>query len=273
MNKSSVPFVAYTAEQKKAWAKNRASKNAELLSQVLGFHVNERLPHVLLQAAADVICSIANRNILNTHICDRADHYVNTMKVLATAILHYDLASNLVGTRDKSGQLDRCENSLFVDLLQMPSRTVDNCIYSLKRSGLYLSFEQREERDSETGVVYRGVASIKRLNMVLFEKLGLGKFVSIQRAKAKQRIQMKRYQQTPAEKMLSDYRKTDDKVRERRNKQRSAAAERRRCALSSCQKQNRTQAILELMSTGLGYNEIKDRFTRDEDDDLSHIPY
>lgn len=264
-------FREYTPQEKSAWAKQNAAENAKYLSDYLGFEVSPRLPFVLLQAAFDVVNSVRDRSRLGVHICQRADHYVNTVKVLATAILHYDLAANLVGTRDRvSGALKRCENSLFADLLKLPSRTVDNCIYSLKRSGLYLSFEQREEKDGEPGV-YRGVASIKRLNMTLFEILGLGSQASIQRGKAKQRQQLKKVQRTPAEIAFSEYRQCDDKVRERRNQQRQAAKERRQSALSQAQSKNRTADVLAALDAGMTLDDIKRQYS--QDDPLDDIPY
>lgn len=261
-------FSPYTQEQKRAWAKQHATENAQMLTKFLGYEVNSRLPYVLLQAASDVIRSITDRSKLKTRIC-RADHYVNTMKVLATAILHYDLAANLVAIRDGAGKLKRCENSLFADKLDMPTRTVDNCIYSLKRSGLYLSFEQREEKESEEGKAYRGIASIKRLNSVLFEMLGLGKFVSVQRAKAKERAQMRKLSKTPIEQKLDEYKKADDKVREKRNKQREEAAAKRKSVLAKAQANNRTQDILAALDRGEDYTQIKAQYEPPLDD----IPY
>ena len=263
-------FTPYTQEQKRAWAKKNATENAQMLTKFLGYEVNSRLPYVLLQAASDVIRSITDRSKLKTRICFRADHYVNTMKVLATAILHYDLAANLVAIRDKAtGQLERCENSFFADKLSMPSRTVDNCVYTLKRSGLYLSFEQREEKEEDDRKVYRGIASIKRINSVLFEMLGLGRFVSVQRAKAKERAQMNRLRRTPIEERLDEYRKTDDQVREKRNKQREEAAAKRKSVLAQAQANNRTQDILAALERGEGYTQIRAQYEPPIDD----IPY
>lgn len=279
-------FRDYSQQEKTAWAKKNAEENAKYLSSSLGYDVSERLPYVLLQAATEVLQSIQNRSKLKTRICDRADHYANTMKVLATAILHYDLASNLVGVRDRvTHKLERCENSLFADRLNMPSRTVDNCIYSLKRAGLYLSFEQREEKDSDVGPVYRGVASIKRLNMVIFEMLGLGQFVTVQRAKAKQRKQIKQLEKTPEQEQLDSYRKVDDKVRDKRNKQRSHAKFERVTKpitemLTSLQSQNRTEETLTLLNQGFSHAEIKALYKSRElesapgpVDDCADIPY
>ncbi|OCH31795.1 hypothetical protein A6E13_16360 [Aliivibrio fischeri] len=263
-------FTPYTADQKRKYAVSNAVENAKLLSSFLGYEVNNRLPFVLLQAASDVIRSISDRTKLKTRICFRADHYANTMKVLAIAILHYDLASNLVGVRDqKTGKLERCENNLFAEKLDMPPRTVDNCVYTLKRSGLYLSFEQREEKETETGLGYRGVASIKRLNMVLFEMLGLGGFVSVQRAKAKQRQQLKRLQRTPAQDMLDDYRRADDKVRAKRNKQRADAKLKKQSLLAQAQSGNRTLDIIDALERGETLEQIKAAYNAPVDD----IPY
>lgn len=279
-------FKEYTQEEKIAWAKKTAADNAKFLTAQLGYEVNERLPYVLLQAAAEVVKSISNRKILKTRICDRSDHYANAMKVLATAILHYDLASNLVGLRDKiTHKLERCDNTIFADRLDMAPRTVDNCIYTLKRAGLYLSFEQREEKDSDVGRVYRGVASIKRLNMVIFEMLGLGQFVTVQRAKAKQRKQIKQLTKTPEQEQLDSYRQVDDKIRDKRNKQRSKAKFERVTKplsnmLSSMQARNRTEDTVNLLNQGLSYEEIKALYKKQqaEDDDTSidnyaDIPY
>ncbi|MCC3798276.1 hypothetical protein ACXHQB_23635 [Vibrio parahaemolyticus] len=281
-----VEFREYTQEEKIAWAKKTAAENAKFLTENLGYEVNERLPYVLLQAATLVVKSISKRSILKTRICDRSDHYANTMKVLATAILHYDLASNLVGLRNKiTHKLERCENSIFAERLRMAPRTVDNCIYTLKRSGLYLSFEQREEKDTDIGGrVYRGVASIKRLNMVIFEMLGLGQFVQVQRAKAKQRKQIKQLAKTPEQEMLDSYRKVDDKVREKRNKQRAKAKFERITKplsemLASLQARNRTRDTLNLLAQGLSHDDIKALYKkRQADDDASvdgceDIPY
>lgn len=270
-------YVEYTSEQKRQWAKEKAAGNAQLLTEFLGYPVNERLPYLLLQVASDLARSVTDRSIIKTRICDRADHYLNSMKVLATAVLHYDLAANLVGTRDrKTGHLARCENSLFADLLNMPARTVDNVIYSLKRSGLYLSIEQREEKDpDESGErVYRGVASIKRINMVLFERLGFGQLFSVQRAKAKQRAEIKRLQKTPAEEMIESYRKADDKLRDKRNAGREAGRKRRQAAVQAQQQPNRTQDILQALEQGKSYEQLKADFSGDTDPDpCADIPY
>ena len=279
-------FRDYTREEKKSWAKKKATENAEFLTSSLGYKVSDRLPYVLLQAATLVVESISNRKILKTRICDRSDHYGNTMKVLATAILHYDLASNLVGLRNKiTHKLKRCDNSIFSECLDMPSRTVDNCIYTLKRSGLYLSFEQREEKDSDTGRVYRGVASIKRLNMVIFDMLGLGQFVVAQRAKAKQRKQLKQLAKTPEQEQLDSYRDVDDKVRDKRNSQRAKAKFKRATkplsdSLSALQSRNRTQDTMNLLNQGLSYEDIKAMYKNkestnplDSPDSCTDIPY
>lgn len=269
-------YVEYTSEQKRQWAKAKATENAQFLSKFLGYQVNDRLPYVLLQVASDLARSVRDRSMIKTRICDRADHYLNSMKVLSVAVLHYDLASNLVGVRDrKTGKLNRCENSLFADLLNMPSRTVDNVIYSLKRSGLYLSIEQREVKETESGETdYRGVASIKRINMVLFERLGFGQLFSVQRAKAKQRAELKRLQKTPAEEQIEAYRKADDKLREKRNAGREAGRAKRESALESQQKQNRTQEVLKAMEQGQSYAQIKAKFSDQSDPDpCVDIPY
>ncbi|CAK1748622.1 conserved hypothetical protein [Vibrio crassostreae] len=279
-------FREYSQQEKIAWAKEKATENANYLSSNLGYVVSDRLPYVLLQAATEVLQSIHNRKKLKTRICDRADHYANTMKVLATAILHYDLASNLVGVRDRvTHKLERCDNKLFADRLNMPSRTVDNCIYSLKRAGLYLSFEQREEKETDVGRVYRGVASIKRLNMVIFEMLGLGQFVTVQRAKAKQRKQIKQLEKTPEQEQLDSYRKADDNIRDKRNKQRGRAKFERETnplskMLSSLQSQNRTEETLNLLNQGFSHAEIKALYKSREVginpgpvDDCPDIPY
>ncbi|WP_305817508.1 hypothetical protein [Photobacterium leiognathi] len=270
-------FTPYTPEQKRAWANNKATKHAEELSQLLGFTVSPRIPFVLLQAAHDVAISAKGKR-LPIRICLRSDHYANAAKVLACAILHYDLASNIVATRDQRGVLTRCDNGLFANLLNMPARTVDNAIYSLKRSGLYLSFEQREKEldDNNQIIGFKGLASIKRINSVLFEMLGLSKFASVQRMKAKQRAQLKKVSKTPAELQLEAYRKTDDKVREKRDQQRAAAAERRQAMLGAAQKQNRTAEVLRLMALGHSQQDAiamvkqQDVLERDELDD---IPY
>ncbi|MCG6438079.1 hypothetical protein, partial [Vibrio parahaemolyticus] len=94
-------YVVYTADQKRKWARAKAADNAQFLSKFLGYQVSDRLPYVLLQVASDVARSVEDRAILKTRICDRSDHYLNSMKVLAVAVLHYDMASNLVGTRDR----------------------------------------------------------------------------------------------------------------------------------------------------------------------------
>ncbi|MFD2178508.1 hypothetical protein [Veronia pacifica] len=203
-----------------------AEDNASHLSACLGFTVSPRLPFVLLQAARSVVDSMADRSRLGVRICQRADHYCNVARVLATAILHYDLAANLVAVRDSAGVLKRCENSLFAQLLNMPPRTVDNAIYSLKRSGLYLSVEQRTVSREQPAAV-RGSASIKRLNMYLFDLLGLGRWASVQRNKARQRVEHKRLSSRQGSPSLESYRRTDDSLRAKRNRQREQARLRR----------------------------------------------
>lgn len=259
-----VAYREFSGQEKSAWAKQQAADNAAKLTQTLGFEVNPRLPFVLLDAANQVCESLTDRTKFVTRLCRRGDHFENSIKVLATAILHYDLAANLVGTR-RAGQLHRSENTLFSDLLKMAPRTVDNAIYTLKRAGLYLSFEQREA--TEDG--YRGRASIKRLNMALFNLLGLGKFASIQRNLAKQRAEVKKITQTPAEKALGDYRKTDDAVREKRDTARAEAARQRAEALRQQQAGNRTQAILAALDAGEDLDTVKAQFSAPVDD----IPY
>lgn len=274
-----VEFKPYTAAEKTAWAKQNAAKNAQFLSDQLGFDVNPRIPFVLLQAAADVISTKDGKSRLPAKICLRLDHYKNAIKVLATAILHYDLANNLVATRDSRGKVKRCDNGLFANLLNMPSRTVDNCIYSLKGCGLYLSFEQCEKENESFGKVsFKGLASIKRLNMALFEMLGLGKAASVQRNKAKQRAEIKKYAKTPAQEKLDDYKNCADKVRARRNKQRADAKLHKQSKLSVAQSKNRTQDILALIAQGYSHQSavetIKMQVALDSTfDDLLDIPY
>ncbi|EGR0666932.1 hypothetical protein E2J97_16910 [Vibrio cholerae] len=269
-NASDVPdkgYQPYTAAQKSQWARDNAKENAQFLTQKLGFEVSDRLPFILLQAAADVLRSIQDRKILKTKICHRSEHYANAMKVLAVALLHYDLAANLVATRDKTTRkLIRCENSLYSQLLGMASRTVDNAIYTLKRSGFYLSFEQREEKEGE----WRGSASIKRINAALFEMLGLGQLASAQRAKAKQRVELRRLQKTPIEQQFDEYRRADDKVREKRNKQRAEGRKRRLAALNAQQSQNRTSEILDAIASGMSPDEARRFFMQQ---DCPDIPY
>ncbi|WP_035017056.1 hypothetical protein, partial [Enterovibrio norvegicus] len=195
-------FTPYTAAQTSAWAKQNAADNAKYISDFLGFPVSPRLPFVLLQAARDVCAAATDPKKFITRLCQRGDHYVNCIKVLATAIVHYDLAANLVATRDPRGALQRCENDLFTARLGMAPRTVDNVIASLKEAGLYLSFEQREH----TKEGHRGRASIKRLNIGLFNWLGLGREASIQRANAKQRQDIKKVTKTPTDAALDSYR-------------------------------------------------------------------
>ncbi|PSW53059.1 hypothetical protein C0W50_19820 [Photobacterium leiognathi subsp. mandapamensis] len=279
---NSAEFAPYTAKQKAAWAKQQAHDNATYLTEQLGFSVNPRIPFVLLQAARDVLESGNGKSRLPTRICQRLDHYKNTVKVLATAILHYDLANNLVATRDEQHKVKRCDNGLFANLLGMPSRTVDNCIYSLKRSGLYLSFEKREKQlDSQGQIIgFSGLASIKRINMVLFEMLGLGELASVQRAKAKQRRDQKRYSKTPAQQAIEEYKKTDDALRAKRDQQRAEAKVRKQSKLAVAQSKNRTQDILALIANGYSHQaacaEIKRLDALEQPlshDPLDDIPY
>lgn len=252
----------YTQEEKRAWSKKKASENAAYLSEFLGYSVSDRLPFVLLQAARSVCESIqSGRRLIRAF---RADHRLNAARVLACAILHYDLAANLVATRDANGKLSRCDNTLFADKLNLPRRTVDNAIYTLKRSGLYLSFERREQVESgERRGGWRGLASIKRLNMAIFELLGLGHMASVQRNKAKQRAEIKKMRRTDEERVLDDYRRTDDKLREKRNLQRQKGA------MSRTFQPSRTQAQLEALERGESYESLKQAYADPADD----IPY
>lgn len=277
---ASVEFKPYTSEEKTAWAKQNAAKNAQFLSDQLGFDVNPRIPFVLLQAAADVISTKDGKSRLPAKICSRLDHYQNTIKVLAVAILKYDLANNLVATRDENNRMKRCDNGVFANLLNMPSRTVDNCIASLKGCGLYLSFEQREKELDEQGQIigFKGLASIKRLNMALFEMLGLGKAASVQRNKAKQRAEVKKHAKTPAQVKLDDYKACNDKLRAKREQQRADAKLLKQNKLSVAQSKNRTQDILALIEQGYSHQDavaaIKMQSSLDATfDDLLDIPY
>jgi hypothetical protein len=270
-------FTPYTTAQKTAWAKARASENAEHLSNFLGYPVYSGLPHVLLEGARRVSEAVTDRSILPVRICSRAEHYTSCIKLLCCAILNYDLASNLVGRRDqKTGIITRCDNNMFSELLGIKPRTLDNCIDSIKRSGLYLSFEQWESSEGENGQkIFRGIASIKRLNMTLFEMLGLGKLCSVQRAKAKQRAQLKKLQQTPAERSLNSYKTTDQKVRAKRKAQRDAKAIQRAAALQNGQSQNRTEQILEYMNANPGttLDQARSLFLGLLHDEAPDIPY
>lgn len=275
-----VEFKPYTSEEKTSWAKQNAAKNAQFLSDQLGFDVNPRIPFVLLQAAADVISTKDGKSRLPAKICLRLDHYQNAIKVLAVAILNYDLANNLVATRDANHRLQLCDNGLFANLLNMPARTVDNCIASLKGCGLYLSFEHREKELDEHGQIigFKGLASIKRLNMALFEMLGLGKAASVQRNKAKQRAEVKKHAKTPAQVKLDDYKACNDKLRAKREQQRADAKLRKQSKLSVAQSKNRTQDILALIEQGYSHQDavaaIKMQSSLDATfDDLLDIPY
>ncbi|PMN73140.1 hypothetical protein [Enterovibrio norvegicus] len=258
-------FREYTAAEKSTWAKKNAADNAKYISDFLGFPVSPRLPFVLLQAARDVCAAATDPKKFITRLCQRGDHYQNCIKVLATAIVHYDLAANLVATRDKMGKLQRCENDLFTDRLGMAPRTVDNVIATIKEAGLYLSFEQRES----TKEGHRGRASIKRLNMGLFNWLGLGREASVQRANAKQRQDIKKVTKTPTDVVLDSYRTTAETVRVKRVNQRAEAATARRvAALADAQKSNRTAETLALLEQGMTREAIQAHFDKTDD-----IPY
>lgn len=273
-------FTPYTTQEKNDWAKKNAAKNAQFLSEQLGFEVNPRIPFVLLQAATDVISTKDGKSRLPAKICLRLDHYKNSIKVLAVAILNYDLASNLVATRDVNNRIKLCDNGLFANLLNMPTRTVDNCISSLKGCGLYLSFEQREKEYDEFGKIigFKGLASIKRLNMALFEMLGLGNEASIQRNKAKQRAEIKKHAKTPIQVKLDEYTACDEKLRAKRAKQRADAKLRTQSKLAVAQSKNRTQDILALIDQGYSHKEAIDTIKLQSSlestfDDLLDIPY
>lgn len=279
-------FIEFTQAQKLEWSHKKASENIKFLSKFLNCGkkggINRNIPRVLLEAAARVAKSVKDRSILSgARICNRDDHYVNSIKVLCVAILNYDLAENLVGRREK-GVFTRCNNSLFANFLNMPSRTVDNCIYSLKRAGLYLSFELREkgEKTEDGKQKWKGVHSIKRLNSTLFTMLGLGDMFAKEVVSKKIWVRTKARTVTPTEKSLNEYKKTDDRVREKRNAQRASAQARRDIAelklleekeeiapsiprkaekrpLKDLQAENRTAALIALMAQGMTPDEAR----------------
>lgn len=279
-----------TKEEKRAYAIAKSAENAAILSKFLGFPVSEKMPGVLLNAAARIAQSVSTRRYL-ADICTRRDHYNNCMKVLTCAIVHYDLARNCLALRNReTGKHDTCQNTIFARLDMAPS-TVDNCLATLKRAGIYLSIERCEPKLIDNRWQKRAIASIKRINAAVFALFGLEKELERQQQSARDRRE--RRAPTPCERMFRGFARTSQQISEKRAATRLRAKTRRAEALIAAEAEqlqaptqpsapNATQMILDLINAGMTPDQARAQIAAatkpvpmafDFDDPLTDIPY
>lgn len=258
---TSPTFVEYTAEDKKKYAHKRANENCVYIAKFLGCdkksnRVSNKLPFVLLEAARLIAESVESRaKSALPRLCSRSDHYENTAKVLCVAVLNYDIAANLVARR-KNGKIERCDNALFSSILNMPSRTVDNAIATLKKAGLYLSVELREEKDELTPdgrQKYRAVNAIKRLNTALFDVLGLASQYEKELINKKEWVKNKARSLTTFDAKVEGYKRKIAQIQAKRKKGREEAKLNREIEkIESSQQSNPTpQNQLKILELGI----------------------
>lgn len=269
----------YTSTQKKEYAHKRANENCVYIAKFLGCdkksnRVSNKLPFVLLEAARLIAESVQSRTQSPLpRLCSRSDHYENAAKVLCVAVLNYDIAANLVAHR-KNGKVERCDNALFASILNMPSRTVDNAIATLKRAGLYLSVELREEKDELTSdgrQKYRAVNAIKRLNTSLFDILGLASMYATALTNKKTWTKANDRFLTPAETMMQKYKRDNALIQAKRKKGREEAKIKREIEKleQSQQSYSNLEQQLRMHELGMTREQIKASCKQDFDD----IPY
>lgn len=211
-------------EPQKAWRpEDRATANAEYLTQFLGFEVSTSIPYALLETAARYAMTVTQPEKYRKLFAVRVDHYRNCIKFLCCSLLHLDLATNTIMATDKTNRLIPAGNSLAANKLKMHRRVVDECIATLKREGLYLSNERFKYTSCPAeGKVYQGKHSIKRLFVGLFDLVGTAKFIAKAIKRAKEQATIRRNQKTLAASGINYGYKKANRTRSEKRAQRRA---------------------------------------------------
>lgn len=221
----------------------------------------------------------------------RKDAYTNAVKVLAVAIMNLDLATNTIVGFTKGGELIPVGNSLFINTLNMPRRTVDEAIRRLKEMGLYLSNERYKYTLDELGnKIFEGAHSIKRVCLGVFNVFDLEPSLikSIATAKQKQPELAEKQDKARAAKQCDKDAKSEQaklaklgdnykragikKSYDRAASRLKAKGKKAAAALKVAIKPSNTQAQLEALESGSTREQLKAAFTPAVDN-CNDIPF
>lgn len=266
---------------------DRARANASYLSEFLGFEViDTKHPYALLESAARCAMTVTDPERFSRLFPARVDHYRNCIKILCCWLLHLDLATNTVLARDaESNAVVPAGNSLALNKLAMKQSTLDGCVSTLKRAGLYLSNERFKYTVCPAeGLVFKGKHSIKRVFIGLFDLLGTTEFVTKAIKRAKDQAIIRKHQRMHSERQQPHvdpnfgYKAANRKRSQTRAERRALAAaeraasrEKKRIEPSGCGI-SRTQLQLEMLAKGYSKAEIKAHLDGDKLP-IDDIPY
>lgn len=286
-------MVAKTAKERakaKALAVRLAKRDFENINVINDFLGTDfgRKTSVQMRYVRRVIDSfLANERPFPNSQYMRIDGYRNAIKVHCVSVMCLDLATNtVVGFDKKTGGLVPAGNSLFSNLLNMPSRTVDEAVAALKRMGVYLSNERFKYTIDELGnKIFEGAHSIKRVCLGVFKLFdldeALGKAVKTAKAKLQQSRADKsknaaREQSNGVIRLDGSYEKANAKIGLNRNLKRSKAVQSRKLSALHQFKTSRmtsnTQAQLDAIANGATFEDVRGQFSPQVDncDDIPH---
>ncbi|MFL7036471.1 hypothetical protein BCS71_25750 [Vibrio lentus] len=263
----------------------RDFENINVINDFLGTDFGRKTSVQMRYVRRVIDSCLANERPFPNSQYMRVDGYTNAIKVHCVSVMCLDLATNTVVGFDKTaGGLVPAGNSLFVNMLNMPSRTVDEAVATLKRMGVYLSNERYKYTIDELGQkIFEGAHSIKRVCMGVFKVFDLDealtKAVNIAKAKLKQsqESKAKTAAMTKTKTNLDgSYAAANAKISSNRSLKRAKAVQKKKLGSLHAFKPSRmtsnTQAQLDAIASGATFEEVRGQFAPQVDncDDIPH---
>lgn len=262
----------------------RDFENINVINDFLGTDFGRKTSVQMRYVRRVIDSCLANERPFPNSQYMRIDGYTNAIKVHCVSVMCLDLATNTVVGFDKTvGGLVPAGNSLFANMLNMPRRTVDEAVATLKRMGVYLSNERyKYTLDNFGQKVFEGAHSIKRVCLGVFKVFDLDEALNKAVNSAKAKLQQSQASKAKTAAMVKTKSNLDGsyasanaiRSTERKMKRLKAAQKAKADTLNGFKKRQKsnTQAQVDAYLNGATRDQIKDSLSSPVDS-CDDIPY
>lgn len=262
----------------------RDFENINVINDFLGTDFGRKTSVQMRYVRRVIDSCLANERPFPNSQYMRIDGYTNAIKVHCVSVMCLDLATNTVVGFDKAaGGLVPAGNSLFANMLNMPRRTVDEAVATLKRMGVYLSNERyKYTLDNFGQKVFEGAHSIKRVCLGVFKVFDLDEALNKAVNSAKAKLQQSQASKAKTAAMVKTKSNLDGsyasanaiRSTERKMKRLKADQKAKADTLNGFKKRQKsnTQAQLDAYLNGATRDQIKDSLSSPVDS-CDDIPY
>ena len=262
----------------------RDFENINVINDFLGTDFGRKTSVQMRYVRRVIDSCLANERPFPNSQYMRIDGYTNAIKVHCVSVMCLDLATNTVVGFDKTaGGLVPAGNSLFANMLNMPRRTVDEAVATLKRMGVYLSNERyKYTLDNFGHKVFEGAHSIKRVCLGVFKVFDLDEALNKAVNSAKAKLQQSQASKAKTAAMVKTKSNLDGsyasanaiRSTDRKMKRLKAAQKAKADTLNGFKKRQKsnTQAQVDAYLNGATRDQIKDSLSSPVDS-CDDIPY